>query len=302
MENFKQNTENNETNKIEEKIFIETEGNTEKNKGVSINNINEKILKKEKIINDTLNNINGIRSELGLEKSEDIPPSVQNEQDLINKLNNNKKLEDSEKNKIQNRLEQFFNDNPENQERFFESVKVFIKNGILDETTISKLRESLTKDKDVFMNEATIILNPLLKAKLENPKLIEEIRRDSFVEEGNFIKLNEILSYGISKNVAHIHLAPLKELLRELGKGKILELTSDGLKNLAQVFKENENLKRVTATSPVVANNPEYLSSFGFTFKGIMSEEDKEKHWKGESKAVGEAEMSRERLLEYLNK
>lgn len=71
---------------------------------------------------------------------------------------------------------------------------------------------------------------------------------------------------------------------------------------MAQVFKENENLKRVTATSPVVANNPEYLSSFGFTFKGIMSEEDKEKHWKGESKAVGEAEMSRERLLEYLNK
>lgn len=300
MENLNQVTGNNEIVKIERESTTETSEKIKDGVDASVDSINEEISQKETVINDTLNNINGVRSELGLEKSEDIPPSVQNEQDLINKLNN-KKLEDSEKNKIQKRLEQFFNDNPENQERFFESVKVFIKNGILDETTISKLRESLNKDKDVFINEATIILNPLLKAKLDNPKLIEEIRRDSFVEEGNFIKLNEILSYGISKNIAHIHLAPLKELLRELGKGKILELTSDGLKNLAQVFKENENLKRVTATSPVVANNPEYLSSFGFTFKGLMSEEDKEKHWKGESKAVGEAEMSRERLLEYLN-
>ncbi len=228
-----------------------------------------------------------------------------NEQIKINTnsdLNRNNKIEESEKNKIRKRLGQFFDDSPETQERFFKSINIFIKNGILDAKTDSNLREYLKiKDKNEFIDKAIIVFEPFLKMKILDPVLVEKVSRESFLEQGNFIKLNEILSYGIDDDSAHIHLAPLKELLREFGKEKILYFIKEGLEKLAEVFRENENLKKVTATSPVVVNNPEYLTGFGFILNGLVNEEDKEKYWRGETRDVGEAEMSRDRLLEYLN-
>lgn len=221
----------------------------------------------------------------------------------INPENNqNTQIEEIEKNKIKKRLEQLFDDSPEMQENFFKAINVFIKNGILSDMVISELTENLKlKDKNLFIEKTITLFDQFLKTRISDPGLMEKISRDAFLEQGNFIKLNEILSYGISKSSVHIHLAPLKELLREFGKEKILNLIVDGLKKLAEVFKENKNFKKVIATSPVVANNAEYLTSFGFTIKGLMNEKDKEKHWKGETRDVGEAEMSRDRLLKYLN-
>ncbi len=214
----------------------------------------------------------------------------------------NTQIEESEKNKIKNKLEKLFNDTPELQERFMKNINVFIRNGVLRETATSELTEYLKiKNKDNFINKALILFDPLLKMKISNPELFEKIFRDAFLEQGNFIKLNEILSYGVSGSSVHIHLAPLKELLRRSGKEKILSLIVDGLKKLAEVFKENKDFKKVTATSPVVANNMEYLTNFGFSIKELMNEKDKEKYWKGEIKNVGQAEMSRDSLLKYLN-
>lgn len=216
--------------------------------------------------------------------------------------NRNTQIEESEKNKIKKRIEQLFDDSPEMQERFLKAINIFIENGLLNEMVIPELRENLKlKDKNLFIEKTITLFDQFLETKISNPVLVEKISRNAFLEQGNFIKLNEILSYGISRSSVHIHLAPLKELLREFGKEEILNMLKDGLRKLAEVFKENENFKKVTATSPVVVNNPEYLTNFGFTIKGFMNEKDKEKYWKGETRDVGEAEMSRDRLLKYLN-
>ena len=63
---------------------------------VLLSNINQKITKKQESIQNTQNKINDIRNKLGLQPSSEIPPSIQNIQESIEKLNMDKsELEDS---------------------------------------------------------------------------------------------------------------------------------------------------------------------------------------------------------------
>lgn len=57
------------------------------NDAVLLSNINKEITKKEENIQNTQNEINDIRSQLGLSTSNEIPPSIKNAQDSIGKLN-----------------------------------------------------------------------------------------------------------------------------------------------------------------------------------------------------------------------
>ncbi len=53
-----------------------------------LSKVNRQISQKENSINNTTSKINNIRSEFGLEKSDEIPPSIQQTQDSIEKLRN----------------------------------------------------------------------------------------------------------------------------------------------------------------------------------------------------------------------
>jgi len=224
----------------------------------------------------------------------------------INPNNRSIQLEEHETNKFKQDIGKIFDTCKNKEERFnsiLENTKILIEKGILDENIISKLKEcSYVENRDEFINEMLILLEPVLKIKISNPRLIEKIRADAGLEKEHFIKLNEVLSYGISGDSVHIHLASLKELLREIGKENLLNLISDGLKELAKIFEKDETLIKVTATSMVVTNNPDYMSHFGFVIKGPIGKEDREKHWKGDERDIGVAEMSREKLLGYLDK
>lgn len=217
-------------------------------------------------------------------------------------------LEEYEKNKFKQEIEKIFDTYKNKEERFtsiLDKIKILIEKGILDKKIIPELREySSIENKNEFVNKMLVLLEPVLKIKISNPRLIEKIRADAGLEKENFIKLNEVLSYGVSGDgkSAHIHLASLRELLREIGKENLLNLISDGLKELAKIFEKNVNLLKVTAISTVVTNNPENMSNFGFVVKGPISKKDREKHFKGDERDISVAEMSREKLLEYLYK
>lgn len=90
MENFKNTASDNESNITENEVIPELKENQNKDNDVILDNIKEEISQKEKIINDTLNSIDNIRTELGLEVSNDIPLSVQQNQESINKLKKDK--------------------------------------------------------------------------------------------------------------------------------------------------------------------------------------------------------------------
>lgn len=203
-------------------------------------------------------------------------------------------------------LEKVFNLEKNKEERFNRLsllANSFINAGILDKEKFTNELEQYNniEDKDEFVNKMLIALSPILKVNKKDPKLLEKIRADSFIEQGKFIKLNDILSYGIHKNEAHIHLAPSKELLRENGKENYLNLVLDGLIKLASIVEKNEKILKITATSPVVTNNPKRMTDFHFTIKGLIGKEEKGR-W-AEDKEVSFAEMSRETLLSnYLNK
>jgi hypothetical protein len=201
----------------------------------------------------------------------------------------------------------FFDMHKSSQERYdvlLSKMEILINEGLLDKEKITpELKEcSEIQNKNEFINKTLVVLYPVLEIWKKNPRLDEKLRAENFLEQGNFIKLNDVLSYGISKNSAHIHLAPSKELLRETGKQGYINLISDGLKKLAEIVKENVAIEKITATSMVVTENPKRMTEFGFAIKGPISDEQREKHWKGNKSDISVAEMSRERLLEYLNK
>lgn len=90
MDNFKQTLDNNEVNKSEKEPVFKMSEKTEGKENISVDSINEKISQKEKIINNTLDSINNVRVELGLDVSNEIPPSIKFTQDSIIKLNTEK--------------------------------------------------------------------------------------------------------------------------------------------------------------------------------------------------------------------
>lgn len=226
----------------------------------------------------------------------------------VNPSNRSIQLEEYEKNKLKQEIEKIFDTYKDKEERFtsvLSKIQILIEKGILDEKIIPELREySGIENKNEFVDKMLVLLEPVLKIKVSNPRLIEKIQSDAGHEKENFIKLNEVLSYGISgdgKSV-HIHLASLRELIREIGQDNLLNLVSDGLKELARIFEKDSNLLKVTATSMVITNNPQRMSTLGFVIKGPISKEDREKHWKGDERDIGVAEMSRDVLLNYLKK
>lgn len=194
------------------------------------------------------------------------------------------------------------------EERFnaiFSKIRIFVDKGIVDKDKfLSDIKEcSKAEDREEFINRAFIILEPILEIQKNNPKLIEEIKAEAFVEQGKYTKINEVLSYGFGDRCIHIHLAPSKELLREIGKDNYLNLIKDGFKELAKIVEKDDNIDEIVAVSPVVTNNPNRLTEFHFTIAGPIDKEDKEKHWGGETREISAAYIPRGKFLsEYLNK
>ena len=93
-----------------------------------------------------------------------------------------------------------------------------------------------------------------------------KLERKAFIEKGNYVAINEILSYGIDKGDLHIHLAPTNDL----GLGEKMLLIKDGFKKLAIIVQNNPKVEEISATSWIVAKNPELLQKMGFKIDDSM--------------------------------
>lgn len=178
------------------------------------------------------------------------------------------------------------------------ALTVYSELGLISEADItevlSELRECTnTLERDEFISRVADLIRPLLEIRLSHAPEIEKVQRKLFVENSDFLSLNEILFYGTDQGVVHIHLAPAKTLSFNERK----RLVNEGLEKLAHIVREDENIKEIVATSWIIAQAPEIIEKLGFTVKGEIDPETKAKHFVDEDRPVGKAVMSREEFI-----
>jgi hypothetical protein len=188
-----------------------------------------------------------------------------------------------------------------------DEARQILDSNLIDGDKISEDLEQCLgiKDKEEFINKAISSLEPLFKLRENNPKAVEELGAMLFAGLSGFIRLNKRFSYGEgsydkNKDLVHIHLAPVEELIKEVGIDGIMDLMRDALEKLAKKVKANEKIDRITATSWIIAKKPagKRLENFGFTLEGEISKEDKQRYHKDDSREIHRASMTREQFLE----
>lgn len=103
-----------------------------------------------------------------------------------------------------------------------------------------------------------------------------------------FTPINDVLSYGIDADVVHIH----AEQQDSLGLVKKLHLFREGLGGLAQIIKEHPEVSTITATSWIIAENPELIKKFGFTVDGPIDQKTRDAFFPGETRPISAAHIS----------
>ena len=231
------------------------------------------------------------------------------EQPALKKNKNNEKLEEYRK-ELREKCIAIFNDK-EKLKRVVANVdgrlETFKEYGfsIEKDKIVADVQKAVgAKDAEAFAGSFLKAVEPYLilisdeKVSDLMRKADEDARRkEIFNEDGNF-KLSEVLYAGAGKNEAQIHLAPSAELIKEKGLAFFKNEVKIGLKKLAENIRLYPEIKKITATSWIVGKNPALLEDLGFTVIGGISEEEKEKHFKDETRPIAKAFISREDLLE----
>ncbi|MBI4408014.1 MAG: hypothetical protein HY565_05965 [Candidatus Kerfeldbacteria bacterium] len=144
------------------------------------------------------------------------------------------------------------------------------KLGLDIDEIVTSFRAIDTALPDQQFTEAVVTLldQSISRIREADPALWERIQRRAFVREGRFTSLDDedFISYGIGEHGwAHIHVSPG----RTLGEQK-LSLIARGLLTLVELLKQQDDVKGVTATSPLVASRTygSLLERIGFTLEG----------------------------------
>lgn len=193
--------------------------------------------------------------------------------------------------------------NPEERLNYFEAeLQKFSEScgGLINEVEINQVREGIkdlcnTGDREDFIKHGALALQPLMDWKEANKELVEAKQRADFVEQGNFIPLNESLSYGKTGDTVHIHVAPSETL----SAGSKLVLLRNGLRELKKIVAEDETIKKITATSWIVVTEQGrgIMEKLGFTVTGEVPQKLRERFFKSEERPVSEALITRDEFL-----
>lgn len=190
-----------------------------------------------------------------------------------------------------------------------ESNERLLNDEVLSEIQ-NKLDGCLVDSKEEFINGVTEALQPLIDAVNNRPDLAENAERKVFHSElaekalktNGEIKIvgetNNILSYGIGGLMGdslHIHLAPMRTVENKLLFQK--KVLPEAFKKLAQIIASKEEVKKVTATSPLVAAMPDFFEKMGFNIEAI-NEGFRNLIFEGKKQPILTATISREKFLE----
>ncbi len=214
------------------------------------------------------------------------------------KLKPENEEEDQEIKQVKKSIEGIFEQHKNGSER----VEVVIKklSQFLDSDAFDgkKIKESLEacsqiEDKKEFIESIISALEPILDFRKSSPEAFEQMRRQAAMEQEGMTPINEILYYGGREDYLHIHLAPAKDA----GIGKLRAQVLEGLQKLAEVIKDNKQIKEIEATSWIVAKNPKLMEKLGFEVHGEIDEEFRRQHLSGDERKISRATISRKEFL-----
>lgn len=148
------------------------------------------------------------------------------------------------------------------------------------------------EDKQEFIEAVFKAGKPIVDLKIDKPEAFERGEGDR-----EFLKVNELLSYGVGLDFIHIHVVPEEKV------GNVLAEFREGLEKLAELVNDNKTIKYIEATSWIVAKHPKILERFGFTIDGEISEAYRQEHFQGNDAQIHRAHINREDFLaKYLRK
>lgn len=196
-------------------------------------------------------------------------------------------------------LQVLFNDKDDKMiDELYAEVRAFAGIVKIDpEPLIEEIKKGLLSDNaDEFVSSAFEILKPLVDKSIEQPEAFEKQRRERVFEQGDNIRLSELLYYNfdLETGTAYVH-SGYKAGLEKEG---VITAFRKGLKELGKQVKAEERIKEIRATSWIVAAKPGLLKKMGFTVEGPISEELRAKHFSKESRPISSAHISREKFLE----
>ncbi|MBL7142359.1 MAG: hypothetical protein ISS83_01730 [Candidatus Pacebacteria bacterium] len=152
--------------------------------------------------------------------------------------------------------------------------------------------------QEEFLSEAESLLKPVVRLYANNLEKAEEKLVKEFNEQDGFIEINRVVSYGKTGSMIHLHHLPA----RAISTSERLKLYEVAMKKLATIVNNDPNIEEITATSWIVAKNPELFEGAGFEIEDVKKEL-KEKHFQDEKRDIKHATMTRKDFLEkYLTK
>ncbi len=132
---------------------------------------------------------------------------------------------------------------------------------------VGNLKKVPLEEKGAFMVAIMMAIKPLFAFKKDDPTIFEEVARERILKEGGKTKLSETLYFDSNKDdpsVVQIHLAVAYEFIKQKGIVTFMNTVTEGLNRLAEIIKDNTDLKRITATSWIIYEHPKLIERLGF--------------------------------------
>lgn len=246
--------------------------------------------------------IEQLKSLRGVEKEDKIKEekSIENKKEV--KVTNSEEMEMA--------VEHFIDELPNNKEKIDSLNNLLVRslnNELLEKIglniTVNEIKNNLEKCKKIesgaeFINKVKEIIKPISIAMDNNPVEFANFKRKVFNESHQFKPLNEVFSYRIDEGDLHLHMAPATDM-STISKIKFIK---DAIEKLPEIVKSNRKVKKISATSWIVASNPKILERIGFKDEGPISDETRKRDFEGETEPISRATISREKFLSIYSK
>lgn len=162
------------------------------------------------------------------------------------------------------------------------------------DTLIAAVRTAASEtDRAEFIERLSRALQPIIDLYAEKGEAFESVSRKSFIEQGGFTEVNQMVAYDIDGDEMHVHIPPNGMT----GTGEKLQLLKAGLRGIATALAENSEVKQLRVESWIIAKHPRLLDRMGFTIEGAISDEEHRQGHGGEPRDVYRASISREEFL-----
>jgi vacuolar-type H+-ATPase subunit I/STV1 len=198
-------------------------------------------------------------------------------------------------------LGEIFDGNPSGEERVakimekIEPLLQYLDREIITDEEIERIRGAVSEcgeieDKGIFLSKAMEILDPILQIADKRPDKFEEAQAKQENARKGFTEINRLISYGKSGPTLHMHHSLGRTVKRKR------PYYQDAMKKLALIVAADPKIKRITATSWIVEENPGLFKMSGFDI-GEVSDELRAAHFSDAERLIKEASIDREKFL-----